>query len=325
MRTGAAATHRGYFHEAVCYASDDELVAVVVPFLRGGVEAGEPTVVALGEEHADLVRRALPEPSAVTFLSGGPMYERPAAAIRSYREMLAAYVSAGAHQIRIIGELPLVALGNTWGAWARYESAINHAYDDFPLWSMCAYDTRRTPRAVLDEVARTHPRHALPGDRHVDSDRYEEPAVFLREVRVPVPDPLQSGPPVVELADPSPVAARRALLAVDPGVLTPGELSDLILAVSEVVTNAVRHGVAPARLRLWIGADRVVVEINDGGLGPDNPYVGLLPAGDGLTGGLGLWLAHQLCDHVTLTRGEDGFSVRLTAGNPHEPPLAGSR
>ena len=60
MRTGAASGHHGYFHEAVRYDADDELMAVAVPFLRDGVEAGEPTFVALGERTAGLVRAALP-------------------------------------------------------------------------------------------------------------------------------------------------------------------------------------------------------------------------------------------------------------------------
>lgn len=106
MRTGAAAGHQGYFHEAVRYDSDEEFLAVVVPFLRGGIEAGEPTFVALGERTADLVRRALPAGSGVEFLSGSGMYARPTAAIRSYRRLLADRTAAGAAQIRIIGELP---------------------------------------------------------------------------------------------------------------------------------------------------------------------------------------------------------------------------
>jgi hypothetical protein len=71
LRTGAAAGHRGYFHEAVCYDSADHLLAVVVPFLLGGVAAGEPTVVSLGERNAALVRAALPADSGVEFLTGG--------------------------------------------------------------------------------------------------------------------------------------------------------------------------------------------------------------------------------------------------------------
>ena len=102
-------------------------------------------------------------------------------------------------------------------------------------------------------------------------------------------------------------------------MLTAAQMQDLTLAVSEVVTNAMRHGVAPVRMRAWAGEDRVVVEVTDGGTGPTDPYAGLLPAGDGVSGGLGLWLTHQLCDHVTLSRHDDGFAVRLIAGNPQSP------
>ena len=45
----------------------------------------------------------------------------------------------------------------TWDWWCRYESAVNDAYDEFPLWGLCTYDTRTTPAAVLADVARTHP------------------------------------------------------------------------------------------------------------------------------------------------------------------------
>src|SRR5262245_46644172 len=104
MRTGAAAGHTGYFHEAAYYGSDEELLDIVVPFLRDGVAQGEPTVVALGAEHADLVRTALPSAAAgeVVFQPGGDMYARPASAIRAYRSMLAGYTAGGASQIRII-------------------------------------------------------------------------------------------------------------------------------------------------------------------------------------------------------------------------------
>ncbi|MEV4809803.1 sensor histidine kinase [Micromonospora avicenniae] len=317
MRTGAAAGHHGYYHEAVRYDSDEDLLAVAVPFLLGGVAAGEPTFVALGERTGGLVRAALPTGSGVEFLTGGSVYARPTAAIRSYRQLLVDQVAAGAGQIRIIGELPQIAFGATWDWWARYESAINHAYDDFPLWSMCAYDNRITPPHVLDEVARTHPRFATPGGGHVPSPTYTEPAVYLREECAAPADPLQATPPLIELTDPTAARARAAVQAVDRRVLPPDDVDDLIVAVSETVTNALRHGQPPVRLRLWAGPDRIVAAVSDGGDGPKDPFAGLLPAGDGATGGLGLWITYQSCNHVSLHRGPAGFTLRLTAGNPH--------
>ncbi|BEL04321.1 MEDS domain-containing protein [Actinoplanes sichuanensis] len=317
MRTGAAAGHAGYYHTAGCFGSDQELLDLAVPFLMGGAAAGEPSVVVLDGRNAELVRAALPAGAAVTFLPGGAVYERPASAIRSYRGLLAGHLAAGASQIRIFGELTSVAQGVTWDWWARYESAINHAYDEFPLWSICAYDTRTTPPAALADVLRTHPRTMLPDGRCLPNAGFTDPRLYLGERRAPAPDPVQSGEPAADLVDPSLSAARRVIRAADRGHLAPVEVDDLVVAVSEAVANAQRHGVGPVRLRVWSGIDRLVVTVTDTGDGPQNPFAGLLPAGDGADGGLGLWIAHQSCNHVALYRHADGFTIRLTAGNPH--------
>lgn len=317
MRTGAPAGRAGYFHEAVRYGSDDELLAVVLPFLRGGVEAGEPTVVALCEPNAELVRDALGYDTPVLFQSGGDVYARPAGAIRAYRELFAEYAEGGAHQIRVIGELPPEALGVTWDWWARYESAINDAYDEYPLWSMCAYDTRTTSPEVMADVARTHPNVALPGEVHQTSADYVEPDLYLRQERPMVPDPLQLTRPAVELTDPTPSAARAALARVGDGVLSGVALSDMRIAVTEAVTNATTHGVRPAQVRYWVGPDRVVITVTDAGKGPLDPFAGLRAAAHAPAGGLGLWLTHQLCDHVAMSRTPEGFTIRMISGNPH--------
>lgn len=316
MRTGVPAGRSGYFHEAVNYASDEELLAVVLRFLLDGVAAGEPTIVALCEPNAALVRDALGDDTPVVFHSGGDLYARPAGAIRAYRDLFAKHMADGAEQIRVVGELPPDALGVTWDWWARYESAINDAYDEFPLWSLCAYDTRTTPADVLADVARTHPNVATPGDRHLTSADYLEPGLFLRHDRPVAPDPLQLTPPAVELVNPAPAAARAALAKVA-GVLAAEVLGDLRIAVTETVTNAMSHGVPPIVVRAWAGPDRVVVTVTDRGKGPADPFAGLRAAAHAPTGGLGLWLTHQLCDHVAMSLTADGFTVRMISGNPH--------
>ena len=307
----------GYLHEAVYYSTDEELLGVAVPFLTGGASAGMPTVVALGERTGALVRAALPADADVTFLPGGDMYARPAAAIRAYRDMLASYRAAGAGQIRIIGEVPRAALGATWDWWARYEAAINRAYDDFPLWSLCAYDTRITPPPVLVDVGRTHPHAVAPDGRHVPSATFTDPVAYLSEARPMVPDPVQREAPIAELADPTPADARHAVYAAANGRLPAGDVEGLVIAVSEAVTNALRHGRPPSTVRVWAGPDRIVVEVRDAGTGVQDPFAGLLPARGDPAGGLGLWIAHQSCNHVVADRSAGAFTLRLTAGNPH--------
>jgi len=58
MRTGAAAGDRGYCHEAVCYDSDEHLLAVAVPFLLAGrVARGAGQIRIIGELSPQLLGR----------------------------------------------------------------------------------------------------------------------------------------------------------------------------------------------------------------------------------------------------------------------------
>ena len=56
--------------------------------------------------------------------------------------------------------------------------------------------------------------------------------------------------------------------------------------------------------------------VADRGDGPDDPFAGLLPVTDTRSGGLGLWLTHQLCSHVTLDTTDDGFTICLVVATP---------
>ena len=318
MTAEAETVPRGYDHAAVHYRSDAELLAVAVPFLESGLTAGEPTMVSLEPARAGLVREALPS-ADVRYLTTNELYVRPAAAIKSYRAMMAGLVAGGATGIRIFGEIPRAAIDTSWDGWARYEAAVNHAYDEFPLRSICAYDTRTTPRHVLDDVARTHPFVATPGGRHGNAG-YVDPLAFLAGPRPVAPLPIQHTAPLVVLTDPQPAGARRAVLDLGKSDLPVAEVDDLVLAVSEIVDNALRHGRPPVEMRLWADPDHLVVTVHDTGEGPGDPFAGLLPA-DRRIGGRGLWIAHQICSQVALYRDETGFTARLTAGNPwlHRP------
>jgi hypothetical protein len=86
--------------------------------------------------------------------------------------------------------------------------------------------------------------------------------------------------------------------------------------VSEAISNALIHGRRPVRFRLWLAPDRIVATVTDRGDGPADPFAGLLPVSKTGPGGLGLWLTHQLCSHVTLDTTDHGFTIRLVVGTP---------
>jgi len=314
MKAGATAGQGGWIHEAGYYGSDEEFAALVVPFLTGGLDAEAPTFAVFTEPKTALLRDALPEPTAVTFLSGDEQYDRPSATIRTYRRILAEQVAGGARQIRVAGEVPHPGRGAPWSGWARYEAAVNHAFDGFPLWALCPYDTRITPDDVLADVARTHPLLATAGENQVVSADYVEPTEFLDNRIRAESDPLEDFAPVMELAGPALATARSVVEAVALACGMPSpEVDDLVVAAHEAVTNALVHGRKPVRLRIWAGPRRTVVTVTDGGQGPSDPFAGLLPPHSS-DEALGLWLIHQLCRHVTMSHDENGFTIRLVAG-----------
>ena len=93
-------------------------------------------------------------------------------------------------------------------------------------------------------------------------------------------------------ADPHVVAtARRHALAVCQDQLDDGQCDDLALAVSELVTNAIRHGGAPVTLTVLPTDDRVRVEVTDG-----SPELRPAPAPAPMdTGRRGLHLVNAVC------------------------------
>jgi anti-sigma regulatory factor (Ser/Thr protein kinase) len=92
--------------------------------------------------------------------------------------------------------------------------------------------------------------------------------------------------------------------------LAEARASDLVLAVSEVAANTLRHTQSHGTLSIWHDADEIVCEIRDTGTIAD-PLAGRRrPAPDAL-GGHGLWLVHQVCDLVELRSDGDGTTIRM--------------
>lgn len=90
-------------------------------------------------------------------------------------------------------------------------------------------------------------------------------------------------------------------------------LDDFVLAVNELITNAVRHGGGQGRLRLWHGAGELVCEVADHGHGISARRLSdrARPAPD-TAGGWGLWLARELSDTMAVETGQAGTVVRIT-------------
>lgn len=306
---------RGDRHDAAVYASDEQLVAVAVPFAAEGVAAGDPVVLVLPPPEARAVVAALPGGlDGITLASHAELYQRPALSILALQRLVSSLRADGSGPVRLIAATPLPSSGSSWQPWARFESHLTSALAGTGSWVLCVFDRRQASAEVLADLERTHPHLVDAADGRRPSPNYEERASFLHADlrRDRPPDP---GPPDVTLTDVAPIEVRREVArAAGQTSLSLDDRHDLVTAASEVTTNAVLHGAPPVVVRIWSAPHSVTVEVHDRGPGPDDPTVGLTWAErEPGAGGMGLWLAHRLCSEVTMRVDPDGFAVRLTS------------
>ena len=111
------------------------------------------------------------------------------------------------------------------------------------------------------------------------------------------------------------------------GGLRGQRLTDFVLAVNEIITNAIRYAEGVGRLRMWTADDQVCCEVSDsgGGIPPDRISPQRPPAAS--DGGRGIWLARQLCDRMTVDSGPAGTTVCVATALDGElsPAAAGGR
>jgi anti-sigma regulatory factor (Ser/Thr protein kinase) len=97
-------------------------------------------------------------------------------------------------------------------------------------------------------------------------------------------------------------------------------LADFVLAVNELVTNAVRHAGGRGRLVLsrYDGVLRCEVSDRGPGIPADRENGAEMPPAFA-TGGRGLWLVRHICDRVEIHTGPHGTTVRVEIGVTRQP------
>jgi anti-sigma regulatory factor (Ser/Thr protein kinase) len=96
-------------------------------------------------------------------------------------------------------------------------------------------------------------------------------------------------------------------------------LHGFVLAVNEVITNVVLHAGGQGRVVLWLTGGSAWCTVTDSGPGIPARYLATdtdVPEAFE-TGGRGIWLAHQLCDEVTVATGPIGTTIGLRIALPH--------
>jgi anti-sigma regulatory factor (Ser/Thr protein kinase) len=301
-----------FAHDAVFYSGIDDFLAQALPFIADGVDAGEPILVLVSAEKIARLRAELNgRADRVRFADIANVGSNPARIIPAWRAFVSEQRAVG-RPLRGIGEPIWAARSRSeLDECERHEALLNVAFDGAAWWLACPYDTETLPAPILEEAERNHPFVVHQGVRR-PSGAYRG----LEGAAAPYDRPLEASPPTARQLRFEPTSLslhglRRVVAEEANGFgLPPSRTDDLVLAVSEVATNSIRHGGATGVLRLWGEEDALVCEISDAGRIED-PLVGRdRPAGD-LESGYGLWLANHVCDLVQIRTFESGSVVRL--------------
>lgn len=297
-------------HEALLYQGPEAFVAHVSGFVRAGVDAGEPVLVAVPREHAGWLREELGGRAAgVEFLAAGELGRNPARSIPAWLDWVERHRGAG--RFRGVSELGATGQDPARDHACRvHEHLLNAAFSAGPGWALlCPYDLDRLPPEMLDGVARSH--QVFSGTPLPPGAPAFDPLGALTAFEEPLPE---LGRPLFEAAFGledlpelrSAIRSRAAELG-----LHGARLADFVLVADELACNSVRHGGGDGRLALWATDGSAVCEVSDKGLIVD-PLVGRRhPDLGGQGPGAGLWSANQICDLVLIRSAPaEGTAVR---------------
>ncbi len=270
---------------------------------------GAHAVAVTTQHNWGLLRESLgADGDNVTYVDRDEWYQHPAAVLAGFDRVLRDAEAAGAPSVYAIGEVHFGTTPREWDRWTVYEAAVDRAFAGRRLEVICPYDMRVLPAAVLTRACATH-QHVITDARRPSPD-YVDVAAVAR-AHTPAPEPLAQ---LRTLTLPHDMRELRVRLAAEmAGAGVPDAAArDMLLAASEVFTNAHQHGGGATSVSVGRVGSHFVCEIADAGAGLDDPLAGYLPPRLAQRSGAGLWVARQATSAVELLRSDGGgLTVRL--------------
>ncbi|OLT13243.1 hypothetical protein BJF79_21020 [Actinomadura sp. CNU-125] len=312
-----------FTHRVLPYDGVNEFLGGAVPFLGEGLAAGDRVQVVCGVGLEHLLRDALGHDGArVEFTEAARWYAHPSRTLSDCLSDAEAMNGEG-RRLRLLGEPvwarrgPLEVL-----EWQRVEAILNIAFRETGAAIMCPY-AATLPPGVVAAGRRTHP-ETVRGARAVPNPGFVDPRAFSAGCdREPLPPPPVHADEL-KIDRPDLYWLRAYVAEYARRTPLPGEdLQRLLVAVTELVTNAERHGAPPIMLRMWTdgtgGDPAFVCEVSDAGRWPPDAGFGLVPprrSEAGTSGRFGLWAVRLLCSLVQIRTGAAGTVVRLRLDLP---------
>lgn len=298
---------RGFLHEALYYFDLEEFLVGSLAFIREGLDAGQPVLVAVPEPRLGLLRSELGA-------SGGPVtFVNMAEAGRNPNRLLPfglAFADGHPGRVRILGEP--VFMGRPpeeLAACVQNDAIVNVAFADRDAEIRCPYNVKQLDH-IVPYAERTHPVIVDSKGRR-PSKSYTDPYTVVALFNQPLPDRRRVDETMAFNVEG--LARVRHLVGAyaDSAGVAADRVADLQSAVVEIGANAVAHPVdGVATLRLWAEPDRVVCEIRGAGEIADIMAGRVLPEPDSPRG-RGLLMANELCDLVQTHTAPTGTTTRL--------------
>lgn len=309
-----------YRHIGHLRTRKEDLVAVVDPFVRQALAAGDRVVIACPERVGSAFAGRWSAGDDVVSIVTAEPDRRPAVVVAELGRLINRHLPGGGRRLRLVTAVDAPSCG--WTTWMATEALFNHVLADRPVDQLCllgpATDAGAGDGPGPGDVARAVHPFLLTAAGVVTNPDAREPAALLTELqRSAVPDPLEETEPLLTLTDLDDVRTLRRCVheALAASELDRDTIEDFVLAINEIAANAAEHGVPPIDVRLWCGHDRLLCSITDRGPCFDDPLAGYGPAhGDMAVGGMGLWLARRSVDTLVAGPAEDGeggCTVRL--------------
>jgi len=221
----------GLVHQILLYEDVQHFLDEVLPFVREGIERGEPVLAVTTEVNTSALRDELGrKASDVRFVDPARWYDAPGRTMAACNRYLHEQRD-GHDRVRVVGE-PVWAGWSTLeiSGWKRFEASLNLAFATAPAWMICSYDERALPESVVADARRTHP-ELSGGGKSLD---FADPTGFCTELDTdfePAPDGRYAA--LAFDGDPAPVRRFVAPQAANLG-LSVSRRDDLVLAANEV-------------------------------------------------------------------------------------------
>ncbi len=281
-----------------------------MPFIRDGLEAGEPVMVAVSALHTKWLRDVLDGQAEVEFVDMEQLGRNPAQIIPAWQQFL----NTGSGRFR-----PVRGVGEPiWPArrpeelveCQLHEAMLNIAIDpETPFWLICSYDAVTLSPAVVEEAHRSHPVIVDAGSYHGSAHytgRAHVDEMFAADLSELV------GRPIATVVTAHNVSRLYTYIKLELYVagLPIGAAGDLAAATQQLALNSLQREAAEVTVQMWSQPHALICEVVDDTV-IDHVLLGRrAPVDDEHAG---LWDANQLCDLVQMRSSPAGTTVRVHA------------